>query len=168
MEDTKMMHISFELEFDHIPSENFMYHPRQFRGRLFLYKNEYVAAFQDKVMSHLRGIINKYGVPDRQEFVGIFAHHIIGYPIDSFWKRDVENSTKSLNDAVFNLFKEKQGYEIGDPRIIDDSDIISQYCKKIDSPTSFISSGYYFIKEQYDLTVLEIMNGNFARQNTGF
>lgn len=165
--------IDFVIEFDEekgedIPSENFMYHPIRRGKYVSLYKDIFVAQFQERIKSHLRERINQFVIPDRTSFYGIFAYHQIYYKSDRYWERDVENSTKSLNDAVFGFFKDEQEKIYGKettPDSLNDSQIVSQYCQKFASDKPFINSSYYFIGEEYNNTVLEIMYERCTREN---
>ncbi len=162
LENTYAFKFWMEVEKD-IPSENFMYHPRKAGGRVFLYKDYLVSEFQDSIVRHLMDHYSHDTIPSRENYIGIFSLISIYYKEERYFERDVENSTKAINDAVFNFFKHLQ--EKNNEKVdIDDSLIISQYHIKYPSVIPYISCSYYFIFSEYEKTVMEIMYEEFCRR----
>ena len=109
------------------PSTNFLYKPsigRKGRKRFpYLRLDEYARQFKEDFKLKA---ISQIDIPCGIIVQGIVGSYVYGLSLESFWRKDVSNITKAVEDSVFELLE------------FDDSQVVLNSERKIISETPFI------------------------------
>lgn len=146
-----MLVIDWVMDIEYIYSENFLYRPsigRGFKGKPFpyLYKDPHIVEYQEDIKNKLSKLINYRDIPPVEILDFIYIEYTFGLPKHSFWKRDLDNTVKSLNDAYFDFLNSHcLGY--------DDASIQAQLNRKVVSENYFIKNKtcFLFIEDEEEL-----------------
>lgn len=109
------------------PSTNFLYRPsigRKGRKRFpYLRLDEYARQFKE---SFKIKAISQINIPKDVKVNGIVGSYVYGLSSESFWRKDVSNITKAVEDSVFELLD------------FDDSQVVLNAERKVISEIPFV------------------------------